>query len=432
MGRSGTQEQLKDFNAWQDGQVTYNDEVPDEEVSPELLDEVFGKVMNFDELQRINPKIPPMSLVNQDLFYLKYGNFESKIYVPSLHKIYAFLFPEDDLEEQNTRWAQQGHIRRRLKTKDDFKVVHSEKKIVDVVRVQFDQESDYRYLHKNDIEDMYLMCINGIIKDYRQTGLVKSLTLFIKSCVYWERVHDYQLGMESYQQKVNLTTPTITFFGIKKEKLLTITSDPVVGLIYENNNQEKRVMDIKEISKFCDATMKRVLEKVKKFNLDVKHGYADPDLHDEDAEYIRDILPSDFVPGIQQSSMEELSSSIDQEYNIAKIELRRGDYSREPSNFGGKTAIIYKSAKRDEVIIVDDGSPNGRKQVAFDFVGKYKLHKVRVILLGKNQGNGEAVRKRMCHSRGKLLLMLEANGVPKVDDLAKLENHIGVCSGMSE
>ncbi|GJV58250.1 nucleotide-diphospho-sugar transferases superfamily protein [Tanacetum coccineum] len=79
-----------------------------------------------------------------------------------------------------------------------------------------------------------------------------------------------------------------------------------------------------------------------------------------------------------------------------------------------------------QVIIIDDGSPNGRKQVAFDFVRKYKLHKVRV-LLGKNQGNGEV---GMRHSRGKLLLMLEADGAPKVDDLAKLENHVGVSSGV--
>ncbi|GJX03379.1 hypothetical protein Tco_0189295 [Tanacetum coccineum] len=194
-----------------------------------------------------------MSLVNQDLLYLKYVNSEAKKYVPSLHKIHVFPFPEDDLEELNTSWSQQGHIRRQLKTRDDHEVVYSEKKIVDVVRVQFDQgygqeymieivvkradggyskftESDYKYLHKNDIEDI--------------------------SCVYWERVHDYQLGMK-------------------------------IGLIYENNKQEKRVIDIKEIPKFCDATLKRVLEKVKKFNLDVKHSYADPDLRDEDVEYTR-------------------------------------------------------------------------------------------------------------------------------------------------
>nr|GEV36939.1 hypothetical protein [Tanacetum cinerariifolium] len=50
---------------------------------------------------------------------------------------------------------------------------------------------------------------------------------------------------------------------------------------------EKRVMIIKEIPKFCDATLKRVLEKVKKFNLYVKHSYANPDPSDQDAEYMK-------------------------------------------------------------------------------------------------------------------------------------------------
>nr|GEV94904.1 hypothetical protein [Tanacetum cinerariifolium] len=57
-------------------------------------------------------------------------------------------------------------------------------------------------------------------------------------------------------------------------------------MIYENSKKEKRVMVIKKILKLCDATLKRLLENVKKFNLDVKHGYADPDLNNEDAEYM--------------------------------------------------------------------------------------------------------------------------------------------------
>ncbi|KAI7752671.1 hypothetical protein M8C21_029204, partial [Ambrosia artemisiifolia] len=77
-----------------------------------------------------------------------------------------------------------------------------------------------------------------------------------------------------------------------------------------------------------------------------------------------------------------------------------------------------------EVIIVDDGSKDGTKRVAFDFVRKYKVDNVRVVLLGKNQGKGEAIRKGMLHSRGKLLLMLDADGATKVDDLEKLENQI--------
>ncbi|GKE16563.1 hypothetical protein Tco_1424140 [Tanacetum coccineum] len=226
-----------------------------------------------------NPNIPPMSSVNQDLFYLKNGNSGAMKYVPSLHKIPDFTFPKNNLEELNTRWAQQGHIRRQLKKRDDPEKVYSKKKIVDVVRVKFDQgygqeyieeivikradgeysefkESDYKYLHKNDIEDMYLI------------------------------VYYYQLDMESYQQKVNLTAPTLAFPGIEEEKILTITSDLVVDLIYENSKQEKRVMIIKEIPKFCNVTLKRVLEKIKKFNFNVKHGYADLDLSKEDTEHL--------------------------------------------------------------------------------------------------------------------------------------------------
>ncbi|GJT46692.1 hypothetical protein Tco_0955407 [Tanacetum coccineum] len=41
-------------------------------------------------------------------------------------------------------------------------------------------------------------------------------------------------------------------------------------MIYENNKKEKRVMIHKEIHKFCDATLKRVLEKLKKYKKDVK------------------------------------------------------------------------------------------------------------------------------------------------------------------
>ncbi|XP_014497037.1 dolichyl-phosphate beta-glucosyltransferase [Vigna radiata var. radiata] len=79
-----------------------------------------------------------------------------------------------------------------------------------------------------------------------------------------------------------------------------------------------------------------------------------------------------------------------------------------------------------EVVIVDDGSTDETKRVAFEFVRKYTVDKVRVILLGRNHGKGEAIRKGMLHSRGELLLMLDADGATKVTDLEKLENQIHV------
>ncbi|GJV61892.1 hypothetical protein Tco_1467992 [Tanacetum coccineum] len=85
---------------------------------------------------------------------------------------------------------------------------------------------DYKNLNKNDIEDMYLLIMNGKVPDYAETGLLWSLSVFIRSSVIWERVHDFQLGIESYQQKVNLTAPTISFPGIEKHKI-DLTEDEV-------------------------------------------------------------------------------------------------------------------------------------------------------------------------------------------------------------
>lgn len=45
------------------------------------------------------------------------------------------------------------------------------------------------------------------------------------------------------------------------------------------------------------------------------------------------------------------------------------------------------------MVIVDDGSIDGTKRVAFEYVKKYTVDNVRVILLGRNHGKGEAIRK---------------------------------------
>ncbi|GJY93452.1 hypothetical protein Tco_0509234 [Tanacetum coccineum] len=123
-------------------------------------------------------------------------------------------------------------------------------------------EADFKYLNKNDIEDLYYLCRSKEI-DNRKIKLMNSLVTFIRSCVIWERVHDFQLGIESYQMKVNLIAPTLTFFGIEEHAPYSIVDEPQTGLIYLNSQDEKRVMYLVEIVKFCDTTLEKVLNEVK-------------------------------------------------------------------------------------------------------------------------------------------------------------------------
>ncbi|GKD75875.1 hypothetical protein Tco_1334157 [Tanacetum coccineum] len=244
---------------------------------------------------------PALSLINQDLLYLKKGNSGPEKIVLSLYKFPAIIFNDVDIEERTSRWKEPG------KPKED---IYSNSKIIQVIKTYWElghehkfiteivarranecivsiTESDYKNLNKNDIEDMYLLIMNGKVPDYAETGLLWSLSVFIRSSVIWERVHDFQLGIESYQQKVNLTAPTISFPGVEKHKMFSIIYEPVHGIIYKNSKKEKRVMRHSEIHKFCDATLIRVLEGLKSYNNDVKYGYVQRELTNDEVEYLK-------------------------------------------------------------------------------------------------------------------------------------------------
>ncbi|GJT48387.1 hypothetical protein Tco_0974544 [Tanacetum coccineum] len=127
-------------------------------------------------------------------------------------------------------------------------------------RIRYLYNNDLFYLKKIKIEnekehgqdfmeDIYYLCLRREV-DYLKYGLLNSLIVFIKSCVIWERAHDFQLGIESYQYKINLTAPTLTILGIENLESYTIIIEPFIGIVYENSKNEKRVMDIEEYQSF--------------------------------------------------------------------------------------------------------------------------------------------------------------------------------------
>ncbi|GJZ22549.1 hypothetical protein Tco_0559588 [Tanacetum coccineum] len=264
---SGNQEQLDDFDFWTDTYATDDDELPAEKVSQELVEEM-SQIVYEAKLRKVNdivwesrkeilvsplpqkptpvvqscqrdPKAPALSLINQDLLYLKKGKLGSEKFMFSLHKFPAVIFYDDDIEERTSRW-------------------------VDTCVKKFNPYARYSVEHwKNPHAKIFY------IKRQKEPG---------------KPIKEVYSNSKTLQ--VNLTIPTITFPGIEKYKMFSIISEPVYGIIYKNSKKEKRVMRHQEIHKFCDATLNRVLEGLKSYNNDVKHGYVTPSLNKEDTEYL--------------------------------------------------------------------------------------------------------------------------------------------------
>ncbi|GKA08783.1 hypothetical protein Tco_0688114 [Tanacetum coccineum] len=72
------------------------------------------------------------------------------------------------------------------------------------------KEGDYKRLFLQDIEDMLLLLVQGKLKNLtieERLALSVSVRMFTRSIVIKRRVEDLQLGIESYQKKLNLTKP---------------------------------------------------------------------------------------------------------------------------------------------------------------------------------------------------------------------------------
>nr|GEY73944.1 hypothetical protein [Tanacetum cinerariifolium] len=84
-----------------------------------------------------------------------------------------------------------------------------------------------------------------------------SLRMFTRSIVIQRRVEDLQLGVESYQKRLNLTKPDTYRSDLKQREAYTAYSNPQ-GFIYQNKDKKNRLMQIDELHKFSDGTLNDV------------------------------------------------------------------------------------------------------------------------------------------------------------------------------
>ncbi|GKA87324.1 hypothetical protein Tco_0809035 [Tanacetum coccineum] len=147
-----------------------------------------------------DPEAPTLSLINQDLLYLKKGSSGPEKIVLSLHKFPAIIFNDDDIEERTSRWvnkcvkkfnpyARYGvehwknphakifYIKKQKEPGKPKEEVYSNSKIIQVIKTYWElghehkfiteivarranecivsiTEPDYKNLNKNDIEDI--------------------------------------------------------------------------------------------------------------------------------------------------------------------------------------------------------------------------------------------------------------------------------------
>ncbi|GKB70388.1 hypothetical protein Tco_0931800 [Tanacetum coccineum] len=231
-----------------------------------LISSHLRKITPLVQSCQRDPEAPALSLINQDLLYLKKGNSGPE-------KIILY-----GVENWKNPYAKIFYIRRQKEPGRPKEEIYSNSKIIRVIKTYWElghkhkfiieimarrandcivsiTEPDYKNLYKNDIEDMYLLIVNNKVPDYANTGLLWSLSVFIR------RIEEYDVFYIIYE--------------------------PVHGIIYTNSKKEKRVMRPLKIHKFCNAILSRTLEGLKSYYNDVKYGYVQKELTNDEVKFLK-------------------------------------------------------------------------------------------------------------------------------------------------
>ncbi|GJU50664.1 retrovirus-related pol polyprotein from transposon TNT 1-94 [Tanacetum coccineum] len=137
------------------------------------------------------------------------------------------------------------------------------------------KEGDFPRLRINDIEDMLILVVQNRLTNLSGDDVADfaiALRMFTRSLVIQKRVEDLQLGVESYQKKINVTKPDTTRPDLRKRHPYTPYKDPQ-GFIYVDDYKRNRLMRSDELYKFSDGTLTRLLSSLEDITKNIDMEY---------------------------------------------------------------------------------------------------------------------------------------------------------------
>ncbi|GJS05177.1 hypothetical protein Tco_0321685 [Tanacetum coccineum] len=222
--------------------------------------------------------VPADYFFNNDLEYLK-GGSSSRKYTTSTTKTKAARYDNiegiEDMVSNNRESKHDVFSRKRIIAVTHVKVMKwYGYGYLEEINVRREDQSLYKFkegdfprLNLRDIEDLLLLLVQKKLSNLEQDvifDLNVALRMFTRCIVILKRVKDLQLGVESYQKKLNITKPETFRSGISKLTPYTTYKNPQ-GIIYHDKFKRNRLMRSDKLYKFCDCTLtsiRRVLHDI--------------------------------------------------------------------------------------------------------------------------------------------------------------------------
>nr|GFB23287.1 hypothetical protein [Tanacetum cinerariifolium] len=215
------------------------------------------KAMDYGHIKCIEDLVPRTMWIQEPVGYDKHTLWGISHWGRKRQQLYGFAVKRES--------ARDVYSKRRIIAVTKLKIVewHNYKHL-DWITVRRDddklykfKEGDFKRLRIHVIEDMLLLMIQRKLTNLtveERFAFNVSLRMFTRSIVIQRSMENLQLGVESYQKKLNLTRPDSYHFDLKHKEAHTAYSNPR-EFFYQNKDKQNRLMRIDELHKFSDRTL---------------------------------------------------------------------------------------------------------------------------------------------------------------------------------